>query len=162
VAGPVTHGDIAALVDDGRQSDAALAIARGASRCLLAHGYARLTELTLANGRRADLIGIEAKGQIAIVEVKSSLADFQSDQKWPWYRDYCDHFYFAVAPDFPTDVLPDDIGLIVADRYGGEIVRGAPEHRLAGARRKEITVRFARSAALRLHGLADPELDLEA
>ena len=146
---------------DGRQSEAALAIARGASRCLLAHGFARLPELTLANGRRADLIAIDMKGTIWIVEIKSSLADFRIDQKWPDYRDYCDRFYFAVTPDFPQDVLPGDAGLIVADKYGGEIVRPAPEHKLSGPRRKEITQRFARVAALRLHGLADPELRLE-
>ncbi len=155
-----TPDSIATLVDDGRQSEAALAIARGASRCLLAHGFARLTELTLANGRRADLIALNNKGVIIIAEVKSSLADFRADQKWPEYRDYCDRFYFAVAPDFPVDVLPPDTGLILADRYGGEIVRAAPEHKLAGARRKEVTQRFARIAALRLQGIADPELGL--
>lgn len=99
---------------------------------------------------------------IWIVEIKSSLADFRADQKWPEYRDYCDRLFFAVAPDFPMDVLPADAGRIIADKYGGEIVRAAPEHKLSGSRRKELTQRFARVAALRLHGLADPELGLEA
>jgi hypothetical protein len=146
---------------DGRQSEAALAIARGASRCLLAHGFARLPELTLANGRRSDLIALDTKGAIWIVEVKSSLADFRADQKWPGYRDYCDRFFFAVGPDFPVELIPSGTGLIIADKYGGELIRPAPEHKLSGARRKEVTQRFARVAALRLHGLADPELGLE-
>ena len=156
--GATNFGD---LPCDGRQSIAALAIARGTSRCLLAHGFARIPELTLANGRRADLIAINEKGAIWIVEIKSSLADFRADQKWTDYRDYCDRFFFAVAPEFPRDVLPVDAGLIVADGYGGEIVRPATDATLAGARRKEITQRFARVAALRLHALADPELKLE-
>ena len=143
---------------DGRQSDAALAIARGAGRCLLAHGFARLPELTLANNRRADLIALSESGAIWIVEIKSSLADFRADQKWPEYRDYCDRLFFAVDREFPVDVLPFDTGLILADRYGGDIVREAPEHKLAAARRKVVTQRFARVAALRLHALADPDL----
>jgi hypothetical protein len=146
---------------DGRQSEAALAIARGASRCLLAHGFARLPELTLATGRRADLTALDAKGVIWIVEIKSSLADFRADQKWWAYRDYCDQFFFAVGPDFPVEVLPADTGLIIADKYGGELLRPATERKLSGARRKEVTQRFARVAALRLHGLADPDLGLE-
>ncbi len=150
-----------ASLADGRQSEAALAIARGAGRCLLAHGFARLPELTLANGRRADLIALGTKGAIWIIEIKSCLADFRADQKWPDYRDYCDQFYFAVAPEFPLEVLPHDAGLIIADKYSGEILRAAPEHKLSGPRRKELTQRFARVAALRLHGLADPELELE-
>ena len=146
---------------DGRQSDTALAVARGASRCLLTHGFARLTELTLANARRADLIGLADNGDIWIVEIKSCLADFRADQKWPEYRDYCDRLFFAVDREFPADALPPETGLIIADRYGGEIVRDAPEHRLATARRKTVIHRFARVAALRLHGLSDPELKLE-
>lgn len=146
---------------DGRQSVAALAIARGASRCLLAHGFARVPELTLSNGRRADLIALNETGAIWIVEIKSCLADFRADLKWTEYRDYCDRFYFAVGSGFPTDVLPADTGLIIADSYGGEIVRPATAGNLAAARRKEIVQRFARAAALRLHALADPELKLE-
>jgi hypothetical protein len=147
---------------DGRQSKAASAIARGASRCLLAHGFAKLPELTLANGRRADLVAIGTTGRIWIIEIKSSVADFRADQKWQDYRDYCDRYYFAVAPDFPIDILPADAGLIIADTYGGEIARHPVEHPLSGARRKEITLRFARAAALILHAIADPGLELEA
>jgi hypothetical protein len=146
---------------DGRQSDAALEIRRGAARCLLAHGFAHVPELTLANGRRADLCAIGEAGEIWVVEVKSSLIDYRSDQKWPEYREFCDRLFFAVSAAFPREVLPDDAGLIVADRYGGEIVRPAPEHRLAPARRKAVAQRFARTAALRLQALADPELGLE-
>lgn len=147
---------------DGRQSEAALAIARGARRCLLAHGLATITEFTLASGRRADLAALSDAGEIWIVEIKSSLADFRADQKWSEYRDFCDRLYFAVANDFPVDVLPADCGLIVADRYGGEIVRAAPEHKLSPARRKAVVHRFARVAALRLHALADTEIGLDA
>lgn len=146
---------------DGRQSVAALAIARGASRVLLSHGFGRIPEFTLANSRRADLAAISQKGEIWIIEIKSSVADFRSDQKWPEYRDYCDRFYFAVQPDFPRDLIPEDVGLIIADKFGGEIVRFAPEHRLSGVRRKAILLQFARTAALRLHALTDPEIVLE-
>ncbi len=146
---------------DGRQSSAAYSIARGASRCLLAHGFARIPELTLANGRRADLIAINDKGALWIVEIKSSVADFRADQKWADYRDYCDRFYFAVGREFPTEILPADTGLIIADNYGGEIVRQVADAVLAPARRKDVIQRFARTAALRLHALADPELRLE-
>jgi hypothetical protein len=148
-------------IPHGRQSLAALAIARGASRALLSHGFGRIAEFALANGRRADLAAISKKGEIWIVEIKSSVMDFRSDQKWPEYRDYCDRFYFAVLSDFPRDLIPDHVGLIIADRFGGEIVRAAPEHRLSGARRKAILLQFARTAALRLHALADPDIVLE-
>ncbi len=159
---PVVAAEVERLswLDDGRQSNAALAIARGARRCLLAHGMAAITEFTLANGRRADLMALSGTGEIWIVEIKSSLADFRADQKWPDYREFCDRLLFAVDRAFPADVLPPDCGLILADKYGGEIVRAAPEHRLAAARRKAVTQRFARIAALRLHALADPEIGL--
>ena len=147
--------------DDGRQSAAALAIARGTRRLLAQLGFATITELTLANGRRADVVALAAAGQIWIVEIKSSLADFQSDQKWTDYRAYCDRLVFAVAPDFPRVVLPADTGLIVADRFGGEMLRAAPEHALTGARRKAVTLLFARQAAARLRTLDDPEAAFE-
>lgn len=146
------------LVDDGRQSAAALDIRRGASRLLVEHGFATVPELALANGRRADLIGLSDAGAIVIAEIKSSLEDFRADHKWPEYRDFCDQLYFAVAPGFPVAVLPEDAGLILADRYGGEIVRAAPLTKLAAARRKALTVRIARVAALRLHAAMDPSL----
>jgi len=142
---------------DGRQSPAARDLCRGVSRLLLAYGFAPLAEVTLASGRRADIMGLSNRAEIWIVEIKSSLDDFRVDQKWPEYRAFCDRFFFAVAPTFPREVLPADTGLIVADRYGGEIVCAAPEHRLAGARRRVLTLRLARTAALRLQGALDPE-----
>jgi len=142
---------------DGRQSPAAFAICRGVARLLKAHGLAAATEVALANGRRADVAGVAASGEIWIVEIKSSLEDFRSDLKWPEYREFCDRLFFAVASTFPREVLPADTGLMVADRYGGEILRPAPEHKLAGARRKAMTLRLVRTAALRLQAVIDPE-----
>ena len=105
------------------------------------------------------MVGLSAAGDIWIVEVKSSLEDLRVDHKWPEYRDFSDALFFAVAPDFPVDLLPADTGLILADRFGAEIVRPAPETRLAAARRKAMTLRFARAAALSLQALADPGLE---
>ena len=149
------------VLDDGRQSAAAAEIARGAQRLLLAHGLSSLPEVSLANGRRADLVAVARSGEIWIVEVKSSLEDFRSDLKWPEYRDYSDRLLFAVAPAFPVEVLPEDAGLIVADRYGGEIVRPAPAHKLPPQRRKLVTLTLARIGAARLQSLADPDLRIE-
>ena len=142
---------------DGRQSAAAFAICRGVARLLKAHGFAAVAEVALDNGRRADVAGISERGEVWIVEIKSCLEDFRTDHKWPEYRDYCDRLYFAVAPGFPRHVLPPDAGLIIADRYGGEIARGAPEHKLAPARRKAMTLRLVRTAANRLQAAIDPE-----
>ncbi len=118
---------------------------------------APVSEVSLANGRRADIAAVAASGEIWIVEIKSSIEDFRVDQKWPEYRDYCDRLFFAVAPAFPNEILPADTGLMIADRYGGEIVRAAPEHRLAGARRKAMTLRLVHTAAFRLQAAMDPE-----
>lgn len=145
------------LPPDGRQSAAALEIQRGAIRLLRAHGFAGVPEVPLANGRRADIVGLGERGDLWIVEIKSSLADFRADQKWPAYLDFADAFYFAVAPDFPLEVLPQDAGLIIADRWGGEVARPAPEARLAAPRRKAMTVRLARIAATRLSLALDPD-----
>jgi hypothetical protein len=139
-----------------RQAGAALEIVRGVGRLLRAHGLAAINEVALANGRRADVVGITQRGEIWIVEVKSSLADYRADQKWPEYHEFCDRLFFAVPPAFPLDILPMKAGLIVADRFGGEIVRNAPDHRLAAARRKAMTLRLARTAAFRLHDTIDP------
>jgi hypothetical protein len=155
----VTQGDAppAALVD-GRQSAAATAIARGVCRLLWAHGLAAVTELALPNGRRADVVGLSGKGEIWIVEIKCSVEDFRADLKWPEYRDFSDRIWFAVSPSFPQDLLPADTGIIVADSYGGELVRQAPTIRLASARRKAMMLIFARSAALTLRAFIDPYL----
>ncbi|MFM9941113.1 MAG: MmcB family DNA repair protein [Hyphomicrobiaceae bacterium] len=148
-------------LDDGRQSARASDIARGAARLLAQHDLRCITEVTLANGRRADLLAVGPKGEIWIIEVKSSFEDFRTDSKWPAYREFCDRLYFAVAADFPEDVLPEDVGLMICDRYGGEMLREAPDHALATARRKALLLRFARVAAGRLMTIKDPEQALE-
>jgi hypothetical protein len=130
---------------------------RGVTRLLMQQGFAALAEVSLANGRRADLMALGRDGEIRIIEIKSSLADFRADQKWPEYRDYCDRFYFAIPHDFPDEIIPAEAGLILADSYGAEIQRHAPEHRLAPARRRAVLLRFAQVAADRLHGLSDPD-----
>ena len=133
-------------------------VTRGAARLLTALGYAPLAEVTLPNGRRADLMALGPKGEIFIVEVKSGLEDFRTDQKWGEYLPYCDAFAFAVAPEFPREILPDEPGLIVADGFGGAILREATIEPLAGARRKALTLAFARLAAWRAGGVAATEL----
>jgi hypothetical protein len=133
-------------------------VTRGTARLLTALGYAPLAEVTLPNGRRADLMALGPKGQILIIEVKSGIEDFRADGKWPEYRPYCDAFAFAVAPEFPREILPDEPGLIVADGFGGAVLREAPVESLAGARRKALTLAFARLAALRASGVAASEL----
>jgi hypothetical protein len=138
------------LKPDGRQSEMAFAIQRGLSRLLRAHNYVLLNEFTLASGRRADVIALGDKGQIWIIEIKSSPLDFYVDEKWPEYREYCDHFSFAIPPDMDQALMPLDAGLIVADAYGAEIFRDASVHPLHASRRKALTADFARAAALRL------------
>src|SRR5262245_53041429 len=147
---------------DGRQSQPARDICRGVGRTLQAYGFAPLGEVILASGRRADVMGLSERAEIWIVEIKSCLEDFRIDQKWPEYREFCDRFFFAVGPTFPREVLPVDTGLIVADRYGGEILRPAPDHKLTAPRRRALTLRLARTAALRLQAALDPDQDLEA
>jgi hypothetical protein len=145
-----------ALVD-GRQSEAALAIARGARRMLRALGYSTLTELGLRDGRRADIVGLGPDGEILIVEVKSCPADFRADRKWRDYSTHCDRLYFAISEATPTDMMPDDAGLILADRFGAAILREAEKRPLASATRRAMLLRFAGVAADRLHRLGDPE-----
>lgn len=145
------------IATDGRQSDIALEIQRGTMRLLRAHSFAPLPEHVLANGRRADIIGVSDKGAVWIVEIKSSIEDFRADHKWPDYQDYCDKLFFAVKPDFPTEILPETAGLILADRFGGEVMRDTSERRLPAPRRKAITLSIARSAALRLNTAWDPD-----
>lgn len=147
---------------DGRQSAAALEIARGTMRLLADLGFASLPEVTLPNGRRADLVGLGQDGAIWIVEIKSSPADFLADTKWPDYIAYCDNFCFAVAPDFPVALLPEETGRIVADRFGGELIKQSPLTRVPPARRKKVHLICARIAAARLHSLFDPDGKLEA
>lgn len=145
----------------GPQSPAAREICRGVVRVLAAHGLTAIAELPLPNGRRADVVGLSADGALWIVEIKSCLNDFRTDLKWPEYREFSDRLFFAVGPDFPCEVLPEDAGLIVADRYGGEIIRPAPEIRLPAPKRKAMTLRIARASASRLSVLLDPTLPAE-
>lgn len=153
---PPLPGGIEAALVDGRQSERALAIARGTRRMLLMRGLTSMTEFTLASGRRADIIALTPSGEVWVIEVKSSVADFRSDLKWPEYEAFADRLYFAVAPDFPTDILPETTGLILADAFGADIMREAPALKLAPARRKALTLQLARIAAQRLHQLQDP------
>lgn len=125
-------------------------ITRGTYRFLCGLDYTPLCEFKLASGRRADLVAINAKGHIIMVEVKSCAADFSMDQKWTDYIGFCDGFYFAVAPDFPVDLLPASHGLIIADAYGAMIKRPATERKLVAARRKALTLRIARQSLARL------------
>ena len=152
---------LAPLPLDGRQSPIAAGVQRGVRRLFAQLGQVTLPELSLANGRRADVIALAPDGCLTIVEIKSCVADFRADQKWPEYRDFCDRFFFAVPETMPLDILPESAGLIVADAFGAAILRDAPAHGLAGARRKAVTLRFARAAASTLHWLADPEAVLD-
>ena len=149
--------DTSLLPVDGRQSPTALAVARGTARLLHSFGYSVVSELPLASGRRADLVALGRDGDLWIVEIKSSIADFRADQKWPDYRLHCDRLFFATAAEVPHEIFPVETGLIVADAFGAALIREAPEHRLAAVTRKAMLVRVARAAALRLSALADPQ-----
>ena len=142
---------------DGRQSPTALAIARGTARYLHALGYCVVAELPLPSGRRADLVALGSDGEIIIVEIKSSVADFRADQKWTDYRLHCDRLFFATVVEVPAEIFPSEAGLIIADAFGASIAREAPEHRIAAATRKAVMLRFAQAAALRLLALSDPQ-----
>lgn len=139
----------------------ALALQRGVSRLFRARGHAVVTELVLATGRRADIVALGPGGEIAIVEIKSSVEDFRADGKWFDYGPYCDRLYFASHGGVPASIFPQDAGLILADGYGGEILREAPVALLPAARRKAMTIRFGQAAAHRLHRLFDPEAGYE-
>src|SRR3979490_618373 len=145
------------LPPDGRQSATALAVARGTTRLLHALGFSVVSELPLPSGRRADLVALGGDGEIWIVEIKSSVEDFRADQKWTDYRMHCDRLFFATAEHVPLDIFPPEAGLILADGYGGELVREAPERRLHAAPRKSVMLAFARAAAVRLQSLTDPQ-----
>jgi hypothetical protein len=131
-------------------------LARGVCRALTQRGFSTLTEFSLASGRRADVFALGRDGTLVIVEIKSSVADFRSDRKWPEYRAFCDRLYFAVPDGFPSEMIPLDCGLIMADPFGAAVLREAPSEPLVAARRRAVTVRFARHAAHRLQRLIDP------
>ncbi len=130
-------------------------VQRGVRRLMAELGQVTIPEFPLANGRRADLVALAACGRLTIIEIKSSTADFRADRKWHHYREFCDRFYFAVPPTL-EGIIPEEAGLIVADGFGAAVMREPGEHPLSGARRKAVTLRFAHSAAARLHSLADP------
>ena len=138
-------------LEDGRQSARALRIRRGVQLLLNGLGAAHVPELTLASGRRVDIIALFRDGSIWIVEIKSSIEDMKADSKWPDYREYCDRLFFATLEDVPEEIFPGDCGFIRADTHGAAMLREAPEHKLAGARRKAMTLRIAQSAAQRLY-----------
>ena len=133
-------------------------LARGVSRHLRSLGFAPLEEFVPERGKRVDVIALGPKGEIWIIECKSSRADFQSDQKWQGYLEWCDRYFWAVDTDFPTELLPEGTGLIFADAYDAEIVRMAPEDKLAPARRKKVIQKFAMDSARRLQRYRDPKL----
>src|SRR6516164_8991835 len=142
---------------DRRQSETALAIARGTARLLRSLGFACISELSLPSGRRADLVALNERGEIWIVEIKSSVEDLRADHKWEDYRAHCDRLFFAFTPDLPHEIFPKETGLIVADAYGAHMVCDAPEHRLPAPTRKLMTVRFGMAAAVRMNRLVDPQ-----
>ncbi|MEM1376908.1 MAG: MmcB family DNA repair protein [Pseudomonadota bacterium] len=135
---------------DGRQSARAMQIRRGLQTLFAEMGFATLTEVTLATGRRADMMCLATDGKIWIVEIKSSVEDFRVDQKWPEYRDYCDVFAFATLPNVPSNIFPQEEGLILADSHGAEITRYPQTVALSAARRKSLLISFGRAAAQRL------------
>lgn len=135
---------------DGRQSERAMVVRRGVQLLLVEMGAVVIPEISLATGRRADLVALTRKGDIWIIEIKSSVEDFRVDRKWPEYRLHSDRFFFATHPEVPADIFPEECGFILSDGYGAEVLREAPEHRLAAATRKALTLRIARAAANRL------------
>jgi hypothetical protein len=135
-------------------------LARGVCRALEQLGYASLLEFPLANGRRADILALGRSGDLVIVEIKSSVADFRADHKWIEYRDFADRFYFAVPGTFPTALIPEDCGLIVADAFAASLIRDGAPNALAPGRRRAVTLRFALMAAARLRRHLDPQGDL--
>ena len=125
-------------------------VARGVSRLLMQEGFSPILEFTLANGRRLDVAALGPDGTVVGVEIKVALGDLKGDLKWPEYLEFCELFYFAIPPDFPDEFVPPGTGLIVADRYGGAIVRPSPVSQIHASRRKAVTLRFAKVAAERL------------
>ncbi len=152
-----SHLDNLPPIIDGRQSETALRVQRGTMRLLRERfDFCCYAEVSLASGRRADVLGVGPKGEIWIIEIKSSLQDYQVDKKWPEYHEFCDRFFFAKPPELDGDIFPEDQGLIVADGHGAEIIRNADEDKLSAARRKAMMLRIARMGADRIHQLMDP------
>ena len=137
-------------------------LARGVCRHLRGHDFVTLAEFTPERGKRLDVMALGPKGELWVIECKSSRADFTSDGKWGGYLEWGDRYFWAVDADFPSDVLPDGTGVIIADAYDAAIIRMGPEIKLASARRRAVIHRFARHAALRLQGLRDPGAGFDA
>ena len=125
-------------------------LARGVCRHLVSLNYQGLTEFVPTSGLRVDVMALGPKGEVWIIECKSCRADFAADSKWQGYLDWCDRFFWAVDSAFPREILPGETGIFLADGYDAELLREAPESRLAGARRKALTLKFARTSAERL------------
>jgi hypothetical protein len=147
---------ISAMTETPKTFQPGQLLQRGVSRHLATYGFACVEELVPTRGLRVDVMALGPKGEIWVVECKSSRVDFTSDSKWQGYLAWADRFFFAVDEDFPTELLPEDQGLIIADGYGGEIMRMAPEAKLAPARRKVMVQKFAVTTARRLQALRDP------
>ena len=131
-------------------------LARGVCRHMREHDFVCVEELVPTRGLRVDVMALGPKGEVWVIECKSSRADFTSDNKWQGYLEWCDRYFFAVDEDFPTELLPPETGLILADAYNAEIIRIPDEDRLAASRRKVMHMKFARHAASRLQGYRDP------
>lgn len=145
------------MAPDLRQSETALAVARGTARWLASLGFSCVSELALPSGRRADLVALNERGEVWIIEIKSSVEDLRADQKWQDYRLHCDRLFFAFTQDLSCEIFPQDTGLIVADAYGAYLHCEAPEHRLPAATRKVMLLRFGLAAARRINRLIDPQ-----
>lgn len=150
------------VLDDLNAYQPGQLLARGVCRHLRSHDFVCVEELVPTRGLRVDVMALGPKGEVWIVECKSSRADFMTDNKWQGYLEWCDRFFWAVDSDFPTELLPDDTGLIIADAYDGEVVRMAPEDKLAPARRKVMVQKFACTAAQRLQVFRDPTYRLKS
>jgi hypothetical protein len=155
------NNSVPVLTGSGRDDRRARAILRGVQRLLRSLNFESLSEVPLGNGRRADVMAVGRDGEIWIVEIKSSIADYRADQKWHEYREYSDALLFAVDPEFPSEILPPDTGLICADAYAGEVVRLPPRHPMSPARRKAVTLSMARMASMRLLNRIDPGAGVE-
>ena len=154
---PQSSLDVVTCPADGRQSETAREVARGTSRFLASLGFSCVAELPLPSGGRADLVAMNPKGEIWIVEIKSSRADLRADGKWESYRAHCDRLFFAFPSELPCELFPPETGLIVADGYGAFLHCEAPEHRLAAPTRKVMMIRFGLAAAGRMSRLIDPQ-----
>jgi hypothetical protein len=145
-----------------KRPEVTLAVCRGTCRLMRQAGYTVLPEMALPDGRRADVFAVGPAGDIVIVEVKSSIEDWRVDGKWPDYLAWSDLFYVAVPVDFPQTLIPEQAGLIVADGYGGAILRPSVRRPLVAARRKSLLIDCARLASERLARLEDPDFDMLA